>query len=69
MTGLARSVGAFDDRQVELFKRMDMERDNLWAALEFCAREPGAAPTGADLAQHLLAYWSSRDSSVTCAGC
>lgn len=58
--GLARSAGAFDDRQVELFKRMDTERDNLWAALEFCLREPGAAPRGAELAQHLLAYWSSR---------
>ena len=39
---------------------MDLERDNLWTALEFCAREPDAAPIGADLAQHLLAYWSSR---------
>ena len=39
MAGLARSVGAFDDRQAELFERMDLERDNLWAALEFCARE------------------------------
>jgi non-specific serine/threonine protein kinase len=60
MTGLARSVGAFDDRQAELFRRMDTERDNLWAALEFCLQEPGAASRGADLAQHLLAYWSSR---------
>lgn len=60
MTGLARSVGDFDDRQVALFKRMDAERDNLWAALEFCLREPGAARRGAELAQHLLAYWSSR---------
>jgi ATP/maltotriose-dependent transcriptional regulator MalT len=39
---------------------MDAERDNLWAALEFCLREPGAAPHGAEIAQHLLAYWSSR---------
>jgi predicted ATPase/DNA-binding CsgD family transcriptional regulator len=60
VAGLARSVGAFDDHQAELFERMDLERDNLWAALEFCAREPDAAPIGADLAQHLLAYWSSR---------
>ena len=60
IAGLARSVGAFDDRQVELFRRMDTERDNLWAALEFCLHEPGAAPRGAELAQHLLAYWSSR---------
>ena len=60
IAGMARSVGAFDDRQAELFGRMDLERDNLWAALEFCAREPDSAPIGADLAQHLLAYWSSR---------
>ena len=60
MSGLARSVGVFDDRQAELFRRMDTERDNLWAALEFCLREPGAASRGAELAQHLLAYWSSR---------
>jgi predicted ATPase/DNA-binding CsgD family transcriptional regulator len=58
--GLARAAGAFDDRQAEMFTRMDAERDNLWAALEFCLREPGAALHGAELAQHLLAYWSSR---------
>ena len=60
IAGLARSVGAFDDRQGELFAQMDLERDNLWAALEFCVRVPSSAPLGADLAQHLLAYWSSR---------
>jgi predicted ATPase/DNA-binding CsgD family transcriptional regulator len=58
--GLARLAGAFDHRQVELFHRMDTERDNLWAALEFCQREPSAAVLAAELAQHLLAYWSSR---------
>jgi predicted ATPase/DNA-binding CsgD family transcriptional regulator len=60
IAGLATSVGAFDNRQVELFKRMDLERDNLWAALEFCLREPGAAARGAELAQHLMAYWTCR---------
>jgi predicted ATPase/DNA-binding CsgD family transcriptional regulator len=60
MVRLARSVGAFDHRQAELFARMDLERDNLWAALEFCVREPGSAPLGAELAQHLLAYWTCR---------
>ena len=39
---------------------MDLERDDLWAALEFCVENPGVAPTGSELAQHLLAYWSSR---------
>ena len=60
MVGLAGSAGAFDDRQVELFARMDLERDNLWAALEFCIREPGSAPLGAELAEHLLPYWTCR---------
>ena len=60
MVGLAQSAGAFDGRQVELFERMDLERDNLWAALEFCIREPGSAPLGAELAQHLLPYWTCR---------
>jgi predicted ATPase/DNA-binding CsgD family transcriptional regulator len=60
ITTLARSVGAFDDRQAELFERMDLERDNLWAAFEFCMGERDSAPIGAELAQHLLAYWSSR---------
>ena len=69
-TGLARSVGAFDDRQAELFRRMDLERDNLWAALEFCAREPDAAPHRRRTSPSI----SSRtgppaDSSVTCGGC
>ena len=57
---LARAVGAFDGRQVALFKQMDAERDNLWAALEYCVREPDSAALGADLAQHLLAYWTCR---------
>jgi predicted ATPase/DNA-binding CsgD family transcriptional regulator len=60
MSGLARSAGAFDNRQVELFKRMDLERNNLWAALDFCLNEPDAAGRGAELARHLLAYWTCR---------
>src|SRR6266566_5047333 len=62
IAGLARSVGAFDSRQIELFKRMDAERDNLWAALEFCLSEPGLAPRGGEFAQHLVAYWTCRGS-------
>lgn len=60
MADLAKSIGAFDDRQVELFRRMDSERDNLWAALEFCLGKPAAAMRGADLAQHLVPYWTCR---------
>jgi predicted ATPase/DNA-binding CsgD family transcriptional regulator len=60
IAGLARAVGAFDHRQVELFKRTDVERDNLWAALECCLREPGQGWRAAELGQHLLAYWTCR---------
>jgi DNA-binding CsgD family transcriptional regulator len=57
---LARSVGAWDGRQAALFNRMSDERDNLWAALDFCSRHPGEVAVGAELAQHLMAYWTSR---------
>ena len=39
---------------------LPIARPTLWAASEFCLREPGAAARGAELAQHLFAYWSSR---------
>jgi len=57
---LARLVGAYDSRQAEMFKHMYLQRDNLWAALEFCLGQPGEAARGAELAKHLLAYWSCR---------
>ena len=60
IAGLARAVGAFDDRQAELFKRMDLERDNVWAALEFCLAQPEEAASAGDIAQHLLVYWTCR---------
>ena len=58
--GLAESIGAWDGRQVALFQRMHREQDNLWAALDFCARQPLGAAAGAELAQHLVPYWASR---------
>lgn len=57
---LGRLVGAWDSRQVEMFDRIHRERDNLWTALDFCLRQPGEAEAGAELAQHLMAYWASR---------
>jgi non-specific serine/threonine protein kinase len=57
---LARMIGAWDGRQAELFKRMSGEQDNLWAALDFCKRQPAAAAAGAELARDLLAYWLCR---------
>jgi non-specific serine/threonine protein kinase len=60
MCGLARQVGAWDSRQVELFRRMSSERDNLWAALDFCAQQPGEVASAGEAAQHLMPYWASR---------
>jgi len=60
MRALAESVGAWDGRQVALFHRMYRERDNLWAALDFCSRQPGGVAAGGKLAQHLMAYWACR---------
>jgi predicted ATPase/DNA-binding CsgD family transcriptional regulator len=57
---LGKMAGAWDARQAEMFHRMYRERDNLWAALDFCLRQPGEVAAGAELAQELLAYWSSR---------
>jgi predicted ATPase/DNA-binding CsgD family transcriptional regulator len=57
---LGKMVGAWDSRQAEMFRRMYLERDNLWAALGFCLRQPGEVAAGAELAQDLLAYWSAR---------
>jgi predicted ATPase/DNA-binding CsgD family transcriptional regulator len=57
---LAKSVGAWDGRQVEMFTRMSDERDNLWAALDFCMRHPGEVEAGAELAQHLVHFWACR---------
>ena len=56
---LAKLAGAWDGRQAETFHRMHLERDNLWAALDFCMRQPGEAEAGAEVAQHLMAYWTS----------
>ncbi|HEX8859292.1 MAG TPA: LuxR C-terminal-related transcriptional regulator [Actinomycetes bacterium] len=57
---LGRLVAAWDDRQVESFHRMDLERDNLWTAIDFCLRHPEEVDAAAELAQHLMAYWACR---------
>src|SRR5215469_6670917 len=57
---LGEAVGAWDERQVTLFDRMHRERDNLWAALDFCARQPADVAPVSELAQDLLPYWVSR---------
>jgi predicted ATPase/DNA-binding CsgD family transcriptional regulator len=56
---LARQVGAWDSRQAEVFQRMSGERDNLWAALDFCSSGPAQVAAAAEAAEHLMAYWAS----------
>jgi predicted ATPase/DNA-binding CsgD family transcriptional regulator len=58
--GLARLAGAWDGRQPETFTCISSERANLWAALDFCGREPGELAAAAEAAQHLMAFWASR---------
>jgi len=57
---LAGSTGAWDDGQVESFTRMSDERDNLWAALNFCAPEPAEVGAGARAAWHTMTFWACR---------
>jgi len=45
--------------QAEMFQRMSGEQDNLWAALDFCLRQPSEVDAGSDLAQSLIAFWTS----------
>jgi non-specific serine/threonine protein kinase len=57
---LAQSAGAWDGRQAETFARMSGERDNLWAAFDFCSRQPAEAAAAAGAAWHLMAFWACR---------
>jgi predicted ATPase/DNA-binding CsgD family transcriptional regulator len=57
---LAKSAGAWDDRQVESFARMSDERDNVWAALNFCSREPAEVAAGARAAWQMMTFWACR---------
>jgi DNA-binding CsgD family transcriptional regulator len=57
---LGEAIGAWDNCQVALFDRMHRERDNLWAALDYCSRQPADVAAASELAQHLLPYRASR---------
>jgi non-specific serine/threonine protein kinase len=57
---LAKSIGAWDDRQVEAFARLSDERDNVWAALDFCSRETGEVAAGAAAAHDMMTFWACR---------
>jgi predicted ATPase/DNA-binding CsgD family transcriptional regulator len=55
---LGSLAGAWDARQAAMIHRMHLERDNLWAALDFCLRQPGEVAAAAALAQDLRVYWA-----------
>jgi predicted ATPase/DNA-binding CsgD family transcriptional regulator len=57
---LGKMAGAWDASQAEMFHRMYRERDNLWAALDFCLQHPSEVEAGAELAQDLQVYWACR---------
>jgi non-specific serine/threonine protein kinase len=40
-----------------LFRQVDVERANVWAALEFCQSEPGEADRGVLICRNLFEYW------------
>src|SRR5215472_5526529 len=60
MRALAREAGAWDERQALAVDRIYAERDNLWAALEFCLGQPGEVGAVADMAMDLMVYWECR---------
>lgn len=57
---LSKAVDNFVDRQAEMFQGMYRERNNLWAALDFCQRHPDSAAQGLEICRHLWAYWAAR---------
>ena len=57
---LAAAVGADDARQVELFRRVRVERANVWAAIDFCLDDPAEAERGVTICSDLWVYWSAQ---------
>lgn len=57
---MAQAAGAWDDRQPEIFKRVYVERDNVWAALQFCLTQPEEVDAAALLAKNLMVFWVCR---------
>jgi predicted ATPase/DNA-binding CsgD family transcriptional regulator len=60
MLELAAAAAALDQQQAAVFKRVYLERDNLWAALDFCVRQPAEAEPGIEICRHLHRYLASR---------
>jgi ATP/maltotriose-dependent transcriptional regulator MalT len=58
----AMGGGASSDRHSRRVgaPRMSDERDNVWAALNFCSREPGDVAAGARAAWQMMTFWACR---------
>lgn len=54
--GLATKAAAYDDARVDAHRRMGLERDNLFSALDFCLRT-GQAEAGIDICALNVDYW------------
>jgi predicted ATPase len=54
--GLATKAAAYDHGRVDAHQRMDLERDNLFSALDFCLRT-GQAEAGIDICALNVDYW------------
>jgi predicted ATPase/DNA-binding CsgD family transcriptional regulator len=59
ISDLAAKVAANDDRLVESFARMRVERSNLWTALEFCLEEDSEGHRGIAICRDLYIFWLS----------
>jgi len=57
---VAAAAATLEHQQAAMFNRIYLERDNLWAALDFCVRQPGEAGRGIETCRHLYRYLASR---------
>jgi len=57
---MAAAVATLEHQQAAMFNRIYLERDNLWAALDFCVRQPGEAGRGIETCRYLYRYLASR---------
>ena len=57
---LAAATSALNVDQGEAFDRVQLDLDNVWAALDFCLTGPEEAVTGVQICYDLKTYWLTR---------
>ncbi len=57
---LSAAASAWDHGQADALHRIHRERDNVWAALDFCLRQPSEAAAGIEICRNLHVYWQVR---------